>query len=38
LALTIVASFKYLAIIGMFDLWFDFRKYFTKKNDEGDML
>jgi hypothetical protein len=23
----------------MFDLWFDFRKYFTKKNnDEGDML
>ena len=39
MAFVLMASFKFLAIVGMFDLWFDFRKYFTKKNnDEGDML
>jgi hypothetical protein len=39
MAFVLMASFKFLAIIGMFDLWFDFRKYFTKKkNDEGDTL
>jgi hypothetical protein len=39
MAFVLMASFKFLAIIGMFDLWFDFRKYFTRKNnDEGDTL
>lgn len=39
MAFALMALFKYLAIVGMFDLWFDFRKYFTRnKNDEGDML
>lgn len=36
---TLVMAYKFLAILGMFDLWFDFRKYFTnKKKDEGDIL
>jgi hypothetical protein len=37
---TLVMAFKFLAIIGMFDLWFDFRKYFKNTNDskgEGDI-
>lgn len=37
---TLVMAFKFLAIIGMFDLWFDFRKYLTNTNDskgEGDI-
>jgi len=39
MAFVLMVSFKFLAVIGMFDLWFDFRKYFTRKNnDEGDML
>lgn len=39
LTFVMVTSFKFLALIGIFDLWFDFRKYFIKKNnDEGDML
>lgn len=39
MAFVLMTSFKFLAIVGIFDLWFDFRKYFTKKNnDEGDML
>ncbi len=32
---TLVMAFKFLAIIGMFDLWFDFRKY-LKNTSEGD--
>jgi uncharacterized protein YybS (DUF2232 family) len=36
---TLVMAFKFLAILGMFDLWFDFRKFFTNsKKDEGDIL
>lgn len=36
---TLVMAYKFLAILGMFDLWFDFRKFFTnKKNDEGDII
>ena len=36
---TLVMAYKFLAILGMFDLWFDFRKYLTnKKKDEGDIL
>jgi hypothetical protein len=36
---TLVMAYKFLAILGMFDLWFDFRKFFTnKKKDEGDIL
>jgi hypothetical protein len=37
---TLVMAFKFLAIIGMFDLWFDFRKYLQNKensNDKGDI-
>lgn len=36
---TLVMAFKFLAILGMFDMWFDFRKFLTnKKKDEGDIL
>lgn len=36
---TLVMAYKFLAILGMFDLWFDFRKFLTNKNkDEGDIL
>ena len=36
---TLVMAYKFLAVLGMFDLWFDFRKFFTnKKKDEGDIL
>ena len=36
---TLVMAYKFLAILGMFDLWFDFRKFLTnKKKDEGDIL
>lgn len=40
---TVVMAFKFLAILGMFDLWFDFRKYLKNtentenSNDKGDM-
>jgi hypothetical protein len=37
---TLVMAFKFLAIIGMFDLWFDFRKYLQNSensNDQGDI-
>jgi uncharacterized membrane protein len=33
---TLVMAFKFLAIIGMFDLWFDFRKYLTNTNNKND--
>jgi hypothetical protein len=34
---TLVMAFKFLAIIGMFDLWFDFRKYLTNNtNNKND--
>lgn len=36
---TLVMAFKFLAVLGMFDMWFDFRKFLTnKKKDEGDIL
>jgi hypothetical protein len=36
---TLLMAYKFLAILGMFDLWFDFRKFFTNsKKDEGDIL
>lgn len=36
---TLVMAYKFLAILGMFDLWFDFRKFLmNKKKDEGDIL
>lgn len=36
---TLIMAFKFLAILGMFDLWFDFRKFLlNKKKDEGDIL
>jgi hypothetical protein len=36
---TLVMAAKFLAILGMFDLWFDFRKFFiNKKKDEGDIV
>ncbi|MGZ3787047.1 MAG: DUF2232 domain-containing protein [Bacteriovorax sp.] len=36
---TLVMAYKFLAILGMFDLWFDFRKFFkNSKKDEGDIL
>jgi hypothetical protein len=36
---TLVMAYKFLAILGMFDMWFDFRKFLTnKKKDEGDIL
>jgi len=35
----LMTAYKFVAIIGIFDLWFDFRKFFVKKNnDEGDIL
>ena len=35
---TLVMAYKFLAILGMFDLWFDFRKFLlNKKKDEGDI-
>lgn len=33
---TLVMAFKFLAIIGMFDLWFDFRKYLINTNNKND--
>lgn len=38
IVLTVFTAWRILAIVGLFDVWFNFRKYFTKKNDEGDML
>ena len=35
---TLIMAFKFLAILGMFDLWFDFRKYLkNSEKNEGDM-
>lgn len=36
---TLVMAYKFLVILGMFDMWFDFRKFLTNsKKDEGDIL
>ncbi|MBY0414703.1 MAG: YybS family protein [Bdellovibrionales bacterium] len=39
IAFTFILAPKLLAGIGIFDLWFDFRRFFTKtKKDEGDTI
>ncbi|MBC7712415.1 MAG: DUF2232 domain-containing protein [Rhizobacter sp.] len=39
IAFTFILASKFLAILGIFDLWFDFRKFFIKtKKDEGDTI
>ena len=39
LAFTFILANKFLAILGIFDLWFDFRRFFiNKKKDEGDTI
>lgn len=39
IAFTFLMASKFLAILGIFDYWFDFRKFFTKtKKDEGDTI
>lgn len=39
IAFTLILAYNFLAILGIFDLWFDFRRFFTKtKKDEGDIL
>lgn len=39
IAFTVLFAAKYLAIVGLFDLWFDFRKFFkNKKKDKGDIV
>ena len=37
---TLTTGYKFLALLGIFDLWFNFRKFLIKKNtdDEGDIL
>lgn len=36
--LTIFTAWKFIAVVGLFDVWFNFRRFFKKKNNEGDML
>lgn len=39
IAFTLLLASKFLALVGIFDLWFDFRKFFTNtKKDEGDTI
>jgi len=38
IVLTVFTAWRLIALVGLFDVWFNFRKYFKKKNDEGDML
>lgn len=39
LAFTFILAAKFLAILGIFDFWFDFRRFFiNKKKDEGDTI
>lgn len=39
IAFTFILANKFLAILGIFDLWFDFRRFFiNKKKDEGDTI
>ena len=39
IAFTLILAYNFLAILGIFDLWFDFRRFFIKtKKDEGDIL
>jgi len=36
--ITIISAYQFLALIGMFDMWINFRKFFIKKNNEGDTI
>lgn len=36
--ITVFAVWRVLVIVGVFDMWINFRKYFKKKDNEGDML
>jgi hypothetical protein len=39
IAFTLILAFKFLAILGLFDLWINFRKFFTNtKKNEGDTI
>ena len=39
IAFTLILGARYLALLGIFDLWFDFRRFFTNsKKDEGDTI
>jgi len=39
IAFTLLLASKFLALVGIFDLWFDFRKFFiNRKKDEGDTI
>jgi hypothetical protein len=35
---TIFLGWQLITLIGVFDTWFNFRKFFKRKNDEGDIL
>lgn len=34
--LTVFMAFRVLVVVGVFDLWLNFRKFFKKSNNEGD--
>ncbi len=34
----VIFAWKLLIVVGIFDLWFDFRKFFKKQNSEGDKI
>ncbi len=39
IAFTFILATKFLAVLGLFDMWFDFRRFFkNKKKDEGDTI
>lgn len=39
IAFSVLLFHKYLAVVGLFDTWFDFRKFFkNKKKNEGDTI
>lgn len=35
---TVIMAYHILALVGVLDTWVDFRRFFNKKNDEGDTL
>ncbi|MBI2522259.1 MAG: DUF2232 domain-containing protein [Bdellovibrio sp.] len=35
---TIFSAWKIVALVGLFDNWFNFRKFFKKNNEEGDIV
>ena len=35
---TIIYAWKMLVVVGVFDLWFNFRKFLKKQNGEGDKI